>query len=293
MYYRIGGHNIKITHTEDESVLDSILTSFIPFKTNDGGKELLFHVTVDNNLKKTPEEDCHLIRDIDTGNGMTKVDRLSNGGYQFLIRDLSGHECGLLISSPDFSDCKCRVRGSEAIKRFALNNAMMLTYAFSAARHDTLLIHASVIRHKGTAYAFTAKSGTGKSTQVANWMRYIPDCDIMNDDNPVIRIVDGEPVLYGSPWSGKTPCYRNIQAPLGAILLIERDDHNHVEGQRPLLAFSTLLSACSSMKWDVDIYGDMCNTINKFIERITVASLHCLPDRESAEVCRAYVTSKE
>ena len=49
----------------------------------------------------------------------------------------------------------------------------MLTYAFSAAYYDTLLIHASVVRHNGKAYAFTAKSGTGKSTHVANWMRYI------------------------------------------------------------------------------------------------------------------------
>lgn len=37
----------------------------------------------------------------------------------------------------------------------------------------------------------------------------------MNDDNPVVRVIDGEAMIYGSPWSGKTPCYRQVKAPLG------------------------------------------------------------------------------
>ena len=44
---------------------------------------------------------------------------------------------------------------------------------------------------------------------------------------------DGKSILYGSPWSGKTPCYRNISCKLGAVVLIERDDHNHVEPPCP------------------------------------------------------------
>jgi len=142
------------------------------------------------------------------------------------------------------------------------------------------------VRHQGKAYAFTAKSGTGKSTQVANWMRYIEGCDIMNDDNPIIRIIDDKPVLFGSPWSGKTPCYRNISAPLAAIILIERDTWNHVEAQKPIIAFSTVLTACSAMKWDEELYQLVCKTSSKFVESTKVATLHCLPDRESAEVCR-------
>lgn len=284
MQYVVGGHRLEIDC--DKETLKSLLPSFTPFEAEESGADVLFRLTVDNGLKRIPESRCHLIREVDTGNGITRVDRLTDGGYQFLVSDIFGHQCGLLIASPQFDDCRVALRGGLGTQRFALNNALMLTYAFSAARHDTLLIHASVVRYQGRAYAFTAKSGTGKSTQVANWMRYIEGCDIVNDDNPIIRIVDGKAILYGSPWSGKTPCYRNIQVELGAVVLIERDDHNHVEPQRPIQAFSTLLTACSSMKWDETLYQMVCETCTKFVESIKVATLHCLPDRESALVCK-------
>ena len=179
--------------------------------------------------------------------------------------------------------------------RFALNNALMLSYAFSSAYHDTLLIHASVVRHNGISYAFTAKSGTGKSTQVANWLRNIPGCDLVNDDNPIIRIEktsDGSahPILYGSPWSGKTPCYRNVKTPLGAIVMIKRDNHNEMIPQSALESFVTVLSACSAMKWDEELYTHVCRTCSKFVETIQVTELHCLPDAESALTACSYLT---
>ncbi len=58
----------------------------------------------------------------------------------------------------------------------------------------------------------------------------------MNDDNPIIRFIDGEPYIYGSPWSGKTPCYRNVKAKLGAITRIDRDSSNWVERLSPIEA---------------------------------------------------------
>lgn len=284
MNYLIAGHRIEIDY--DREKLKVLLPSFTPFVNEDDGGASLFRLTVDNGLQMIPDGECRLIRDVDTGNGKTRVERLKNGGYQFLVRDIYDRKCALLITSPRFDECRVALRGGLGTQRFALNNALMLAFAFSAAHHDTLLIHASVVRYQGKAYAFTAKSGTGKSTQVANWMRYIEGCDIMNDDNPIVRIIDGKAVLYGSPWSGKTPCYRNTSAKLGALVLIERDTWNHVEPQKPIIAFSTVLTACSAMKWDEELYQLVCKTCSRVVEATRVASLHCLPDRESAEVCR-------
>lgn len=290
MVYCIGGHRISISYDGDEKALDILLHSFIPFKRlEDEGKDVLMHLEVVRRLKEVPESDRRLIRDVDTGNGMTRVDKLNDGGYQFLVRDIHGTPCALLITTAKFDNCQCALRGGLATKRFALNNALMLAYAFSATYYDTLLIHASVIRHENRAYAFTAKSGTGKSTQVANWMRNIEGCDIVNDDNPIIRIIDGKPVLFGSPWSGKTPCYRDIQVELGGIVLIERDKRNHVTPLMPLNAFTTLLAACSAMKWDEDLYQRVCGTVSKFVESTKVVTLHCLPDADSAHTCRKYL----
>ena len=288
MNYLIAGHRIEIDY--DKERLAILLPSFTPFITDDEAGEKLFCLTVDNTLKAVPAEECHLVRDVDTGNGMTRVDRLNDGGYQFTVRDIYDRVCALLITSSNFDSCRVALQGKLYSQRFALNNALMLAYAFSAAFHDTLLIHASVVRHKGCAYAFTAKSGTGKSTHVSNWMRYIEGCDIMNDDNPIIRIIDGKPMLFGSPWSGKTPCYRNISAPLGGLMLIERDETNFVKELTPIIAFSVVLTSCSAMKWDERLYQMVCATCSRFVETTKVASIHCLPNREAVEVCKAYLT---
>lgn len=288
MNYLIAGHRIEIDY--DKERLAILLPSFTPFITDDEAGERLFCLTVDNTLKAVPAEECHLVRDVDTGNGMTRVDRLNDGGYQFTVRDIYDRVCALLITSSNFDSCRVALQGKLYSQRFALNNALMLAYAFSAASHDTLLIHASVVRHQGCAYAFTAKSGTGKSTHVSNWMRYIEGCDIMNDDNPIIRIIDGKPFLFGSPWSGKTPCYRNISAPLGGLMLIERDEKNFVKELTPIIAFSVVLTSCSAMKWDERLYQMVCATCSRFVETTKVASIHCLPNREAVEVCKAYLT---
>ena len=44
----------------------------------------------------------------------------------------------------------------------------------------------------------------------------------MNDDNPIVRVIDGKAFVYGSPWSGKTPCYRNVVAPIAAFIQLHQ-----------------------------------------------------------------------
>ena len=122
------------------------------------------------------------------------------------------------------------------------------------------------------------------------WLRYIPGCDLMNDDNPIIRIIDGQAWIFGSPWSGKTPCYRNIKAQLGAVTRIDRATSNSIEKLSPISAFASLLPSCSSMKWDSEIYNAICDTITKVIETTNIYTLHCLPNEEAARICYERIT---
>jgi hypothetical protein len=177
------------------------------------------------------------------------------------------------------------------MRAFGLNDALMLAYAFAGSYHHTLLVHASTIAFQGLGYPFIAQSGTGKSTHSSLWMKHIEGAELMNDDNPIIRLEDGVPYIYGSPWSGKTPCYRNVRMPLGAITRIERAPRNWIERLAPVQAFATLLPACSSMKWDERIYSLLCDAITTIIETTPVYTLHCLPDAEAARVCHQALTS--
>ncbi len=263
-----------------------LLPSFEPFRTDDADDgELFFQLTVDDSLQPIRKPNRERIGRFDTGNGETVVDQLTDGGYQFIIKNINGGDCCLLQSNKDFTLCRCALNGSYNMRCFGLNNALMLIFAFAGCHKQTLLIHASLVRCKGRGYAFIAKSGTGKSTQVSSWLRYIPGCDLMNDDNPIVRIIGSDVFVYGSPWSGKTPCYRQVKAPLGAITRIDRAPANSIERLKSIEAFASLLPACSTMKWDGDIFNAICDNVTRVVERIGIFTLHCLPDEEAARVC--------
>lgn len=284
-HFRIAEHNIRIVFEDSEINSLALIDSFQPFKVDKTDEDLLFQLTVDDNLQPVPKEHRHRIRAFDSGNGDTIVDRLDDGGYQYIIKDINGRGCCLLITDKDFYICRCALNGNFVMRDYGLNSALMLIMAFAGSRKQTLLIHASLVRCDGYGYAFIAKSGTGKSTQVSMWLRYIPGCDLMNDDNPIVRIIEGKPYIFGGPWSGKTPCYRNVKAPLGAVTRIDRASANSVEKLSPVEAFASFLPSCSSMKWDTDIYNAICDTVTRVVETTGIYTLHCLPDKESAEIC--------
>lgn len=292
-YFRVADFNIRIVFKSSGDKKDGsyenglrLIPSLIPFQIDRiGNDDPLFELVVDDDLRPHPKQEREPIKTFDTGNGDTIVDLLNDGGYQYIVKDIQKKGCCLLITNKNFDHCQCALNGNFNMRSFGLNNALMIAFAFSSSRFQTVLMHASLVRQNGYGYAFIAKSGTGKSTQVSMWLRYLPGCDLMNDDSPVVRIIDNQAYIYGSPWSGKTPCYRNTKAKLGAITQIDRATANSVEPLAPIQAFTTLLPACSSMKWDVDIYHHSCDTIAKLVETTGIYTLHCLPNREAAEVC--------
>lgn len=294
-YFRIAGLYVKIIFLPSQRNSVSLIPSFQPFACKEvADSDLFFQIDVDDNLRPVPKDQRSLIRDFDTGNGNIIVYQLTDGGYQYVIKDINGYSCALLITNKNFVHCHCALNGNYDMRSFGLNSVLMLAFAFAGASRSVLLIHASLVRHRGWGYPFIAKSGTGKSTQVSSWLRYIPDCDLMNDDNPILRILDdGKPYIFGSPWSGKTPCYRNVMAPLGAVTRIDRADKNWEERLNPVEAFTSFLPSCSSMKWDIDIYRKICDTVTRVVETVPIYTLHCLPDKEAAMVCNRAIARPE
>ncbi len=263
----------------------NLIPSFEPFRVLDGeySGEELFCLTENDTIKR--KKNAELIGTFSTGNGDTTVEKFDDGGYQFVIRDIRGYDCCLLQANKDFDSCTCALNGTMNMRRYGLNNALMFMFAFSGSRKQALLVHASLVRNGDFGYAFIAKSGTGKSTHSSLWLKHIPGSELMNDDNPIIRIVDNVPYIYGSPWSGKTPCYRNIKAKLGAVVRIDRAKENSIDKNKPVSAFASLLPSCSSMKWEPVIYRAICDNVTSLIEKTPIYTLHCRPDKEAALLC--------
>ena len=280
--YKVGGLSYRI-HFQDDTNNESLLLSSKPFETDiDDSENILFNLYVDDSYR--PLVHGKEIGNFDSGGNSNWVFVREDDSYEIRMSDIHKRQCCLLDANNDFSKVTIALNGNRGMRQFGMNNALMMTYAFAAADKNAVLIHASVVRENGFAYPFLGVSGTGKSTHTSNWLKYIPNTDLMNDDNPVIRFVNGTPLLFGSPWSGKTPCYRNIHAPIGAITQLKQAPHNHIRKETVVEAFASILPSCSIMKWDKRIYLGICETVKMLIESVPTFLLENLPDEDAVKL---------
>lgn len=88
--------------------------------------------------------------------------------------------------------------------------------------------HGAVLSYKQNGYMFIAKSGTGKTTHVNLWRKYIEGVEIVNGDKPIIEIKENDIIAYGTPWAGKEGLQTNTCVPLKGICLIKQADKNSI-----------------------------------------------------------------
>lgn len=174
---------------------------------------------------------------------------------------------------------------------FQVNTSLMIQYTFATAGLGTLLLHASVTRYQGRGNLFFGVSGTGKSTHSRLWHEFVPGSDLMNDDNPIIRFEDEECLVYGSPWSGKTLCYRNVVAPVNALVRLEQYPQNRITRLHSLEAYASIIAAVSTIRWNHDLMSLLIPTVERVAMTIPCYQLKCRPDEEAVRVCKEAIIS--
>ena len=130
---------------------------------------------------------------------------------------------------------------------------------------------------------FLGKSGTGKSTHSSLWLKYLEGSELLNDDNPILRVgEDGVARVYGSPWSGKTPCYKNDSVPVGAI--VRQYPENRIARNSIVEAYAAVYPSCSGFRAVKEMADGMHSTIEKVVLSVPCYTLDCLPDEAAARL---------
>lgn len=212
-------------------------------------------------------------------------------GYKVLLRFTERGITHPMIADKHFTECKAVIDWSDPYAGMALSSLLRIAYSQAVVWHKAVSVHASAVMLGGKGFLFMGKSGTGKSTHSALWQRSFEGCELLNDDNPTIRIVDGEPRVYGTAWSGKTPCYRNEGVPIGGIVRLRQAPVNKYVSQDEVQGFMALLPGCSVISKDKEQYDTLCGTLIEISEKTEIGILDCLPDSSAAELCRKSLSS--
>ena len=166
-----------------------------------------------------------------------------------------------------------------------LRFAMWIGLGLMAAPHDTVAIHSSCIVYKDKAVLFLGESGTGKSTHTRLWQENIEGAFLLNDDSPFLRFEDGKVWAYGSPWSGKTPCYRHERYELKACVRLSQAPYNKISKLDVLQAYGAIHPSCPpAFAYDDHLYDHISGFINKLLTSVPFYHLACLPDKGAAQL---------
>ena len=129
----------------------------------------------------------------------------------------------------------------------------------------------------------TGKSGTGKSTHTRLWRENIEGAFLLNDDSPFLRVEDGKVWAYGSPWSGKTPCYKQEKYELAGCVRLSQAPYNKIKKLSVLHAYAAIHPSCPpEFAYDNAIYDHISHFINGLLSSVKFYHLECLPDKEAA-----------
>lgn len=277
IYYKVAEHVFALEMGGNENVMLN-LRQYDPFVT-DPTENVLFRIQICSEPLETDGFELEWKQE-DEGQHILAGHLGEKPCYQFFLHN---RLMSVMVCSTDYKRAEVF---AERNNPFGINNALMVMYALATSDKHTALFHSSVVSYKGRAYMFLGKSGTGKSTHSSLWLKYIEGTELVNDDNPVVRYLDdGSIYVYGSPWSGKTPCYRNVSYPLGAIVDLSQAPKNVIRRFRPIEAYAALIASISGKRWDSKLAEGLHETENLLATNASVWHLDCLPDEEAAVLC--------
>ena len=166
---------------------------------------------------------------------------------------------------------------------YLLRFALWVGFGVLTCMDLTVAIHSSCIVYQNKAVLFLGESGTGKSTHTRLWREYIDGAILLNDDSPVLRVEDGKVWAYGTPWSGKTPCYKNQRYELVACVRLSQAPHNKIKRLSVLQGYGALHPSCPpEFAYDGQLYDGVSQVMDAILSQVPVYHLECLPDEEAA-----------
>lgn len=204
-----------------------------------------------------------------------------DGGELLFVYDRESNraQCNVSRDVPDMS---------------AVRFGLWFMTALATVGHDVTPVHSSAIVCNGRAVLFLGESGTGKSTHTRLWRENIDGAVLLNDDSPFIGFVDGRATAFGAPWSGKTPCYKQEQYPIAAIVRLSQAPHNAIRPLRSVHVIGALLpSLTPAFGYDDELQDRMLATLSKIISQVPVYHLECLPDAAAARLSYDTVFGKD
>lgn len=158
--------------------------------------------------------------------------------------------------------------------------------------YDGMMLHSSAVIIDDKAYLFSGPCGTGKSTHTRLWQQaFGPAAQIINDDKPPLRKIDGVWYAYGAPWCGKDGINQNRKAKIAGICFLKQSNENRIRRLTRQEALTKIISQTQRRYKTVDNIDLMLKQVGQLLEDIPVFELENKPELDAARL--SYATMRK
>lgn len=282
--YQIAGHRIRIEGEETWVQAVACLDGFKPFEVIPDGEPVARFMLTSEKVPQLVESQYE--NEVDS---IVDVFGRYSDGYLFTMALPDGNRFSLW-KADNSNIVFFKGMLMPRLVRFAL----WIAYGLVTLPLQTIAIHTSVIQYKDRTVLFLGESGTGKSTHTRLWRENIEGAVLLNDDSPILRIVDGKPWMFGSPWSGKTPCYKTESYPLAACVRLSQAPFNKIRCLSIPQGYAAIHPSCPpDFAYDDQLYDYISETLSIVLGEIPMYHLECLPNADAAYLsCRTVFGEK-
>lgn len=287
MVYKIADHLIRL-QGEDLVSLVSRMEGFAPFVVDDAdAQSSVLTITTEGTdamLVPTMAEELYTF-DADDDSELHSAFGTTAQGYIFRMSTPDGVVLQLWCEKgAKVAYIKSRLQ-NDAMSMRTVRFAIWIAFGMAVVHLDTIPVHTSTITYQGRNVLFLGESGTGKSTHTRLWRENIEGATLLNDDGPMVRVMDGVAYVYGSPWSGKTPCYKNERYPLAGCVRLSQAPYNKIRKLSVIEAYAAIHPSCPpDFAYDDYLYDGISATLDKLLELVPFYHLECLPDAAAAQL---------
>ncbi len=210
---------------------------------------------------------------------------------RYTIGNKTGRILQLCRSSADHSNWDFTLLDSRKHPALSLTDFEYVytgeAFASRLAYLGGLVMHGSAISYEGKGVVFSAPSGTGKSTHAGLWKQHYGERVVhINDDKPAIRFDKEVPVIYGTPWSGKTDTNSNSSAPLKAIVFLKQAPENRILPLSVSDAVMYIHRETVRPFYDEALGVKVLETAERLIQSVPVFLLECTISTQAVELVK-------
>lgn len=173
-----------------------------------------------------------------------------------------------------------------------LFHAIRLFYLYLAQKKGLYAIHSASILYRNRAWLFSGHSGMGKSTHTALWHKLF-HTPYLNGDLNLIGLEDGELKVYGMPWCGTSGIYTRKTQELGGIVLLGRDNTDHLETLGDAEKIVRVMQRMISPAWTEEQMEKNLDFAKQIVEKSQVYYLKCTKESSAVQPIKTQIDQLE